>query len=412
MIKKLFYLFIFFAPFTSFFAISAWLRVPIVANQLLFILTLLGVLIYGKIKNKWLQQEDLLLLIFLGLVWLSFLFGFLEKRSFNHSLAYTNSILFLFFLTKYVIELQQISFKEISKVIYYSFLTVSFIMLIDFIGINFFKIEIRNWFSEVDGKISNMDYFIRSGFKRVAGVAEEPGHMALFYNIYFGISLFYLQSKNKIKVFIFPFLLFVICHFAMLSNAGIVLPIVALGFIFSYNKLKKLKISKRQIVIVASILFVFILTLAFIITFDIGNSSKFLEEFFDKVFFNESDKSYSSSGQRLKQWQRAFTNFINRPVLGHGPGFGVDEDPEGYLSVYFTVLADLGIVAFLTFLSFLGILIQKVLYLQKPSRSFLLFCIIVSFLHLIIIADFYHAPFWILLVLIQTKYREEKNKMV
>lgn len=409
MIKKLFYLFIFLAPFTSFFAVSSWLRLPVVVNQFLFVVTLFGVLVHKKIRNKWLVQEDLLLLIFLCFVWLSFLFGFLEKRSFNHSLAYTNSILFFFFLIKYVIEWQRISLLKISKVVYYSFLTASLIIIIDFIGINFLNIEIRNWYSEIDGKISNMDYFIRNGFKRVGGVAEEPGHMAFFYNIYFGISLFYLSSKNNIKTLIMPIILYLLCQFAMLSNAGIILPVFALLFIFIYNKLKKLKISKKQILIICSFLFIFLFTSIIFIFFDVGNSSKIIEEFFDKVFFNESDKSYSSSGQRLKQWERAFTNFIKKPVLGNGPGYGVNEDAEGYLSVYLTILSDLGILAFLTFLSFLVILIQRILYLDIYSRSFLLFCVMTCFLHLFIIADFYHAPFWILLVLIQLKYKENKK---
>ena len=96
MIKKLFLLFIFFAPFTSFFAISSWLRIPVVINQVLFVFLVLGTLIHGRLRRKWILKEDLLLIGLLLLVWLSFLFGFKEQRSFNHSLAYTNSIFFIF----------------------------------------------------------------------------------------------------------------------------------------------------------------------------------------------------------------------------------------------------------------------------------------------------------------------------
>ena len=82
MIKKLFYLFIFFAPFTSFFALSAWLRLPVVINQILFIFLIIGILQYNIVKTKWIVKEDLYLVAFLVLVWLSFVLGFREKKKF------------------------------------------------------------------------------------------------------------------------------------------------------------------------------------------------------------------------------------------------------------------------------------------------------------------------------------------
>ncbi len=411
MIKKLFYLFVFFAPFTSFFALSAWLRIPIIVNQLLFIVLIIGIFKKGKLKRKWILKEDLFLLGFLILVWLSFLFGFLEKRSFNHSLAYTNSILFYFFITKYVISSIKISSKQIAKIMYWSLLASSIIIIIDFIGINYLDFSVRRLFSKVDGAISNMDYFIRNGFKRVGGVAEEPGHMALFYNIYFGASLYYLNFKNSIKKYVIIALLFVFCQFAMFSNAGIVLPIIAFIIIFSINKLKKFNISHKQILLIILIFTTILIAIIATLLFDIGNISEALEKFWKKIIFNE-DTSYSSSGQRLKQWQRALQNFIKKPILGNGPGFGVDEDAEGYLSVYLTILSDIGIIAFLLFLSFQQALIQKIMKLKPSYRSFLLFSVITSFLHLIIVADFYHAPLWILFAFIQLVYKEKKTNFL
>lgn len=409
MIRKLFYLFIFFAPFTSFFAISAWLRLPVVINQLLFIILIIGTLKSNKVKTKWILKEDLFLLGFLVLIWVSFLFGFLEKRSFNHSLAYTNAVLFFFFLSKYTIEYLKITSIEIARIIYFSFLAMSFIMIVDFIGINYFNFSLRKLYSEVDGAISNMDYFIRAGLERVGGVAEEPGHMALFYNIYFGVSLYYIYSIKAVKKYKWLLMLFVFCHFAMMSNAGIVLPIFAGIIIFLINKLENLKISSKQLLIIICTAIILMLAVALILIFDFGNISAILEDFFDKVFFNEADKSYSSSGQRLKQWQRAFENFWKRPILGNGPGYGVNEDVEGYLSIYLTILSDIGILGFLFFLSFQDVIIRKTLKMNSVVRSFFLFSIITSFLHLIIIADFYHAPFWILLFMVQLVYKEQKE---
>ncbi|MDH5414252.1 MAG: hypothetical protein OEW87_08950 [Flavobacteriaceae bacterium] len=410
MVKKLFYLFIFFAPFTSFFALSGWLRLPVIINQILFILLMLSVLRQNTIRTKWILKDDLLLIIFLALVWVSYVIGFKETRSFNHSLAYTNSILFYFFLSKYIITVFHISSVKIGKIIYWSFLACSFIIIVDFIGKNYFNYSFRSVFSELDGVTSNMDYFTRAGLYRVGGVAEEPGHMAMFYNIYFGLSLYYIYRTEKTKLYKWILAIFIIAHFAMFSNAGIVLPIIAVFLIFSLNKLTRLKISIGQLTGLTALLISIAVVSGVLFFFDIGQSSQIFEEFFNKIFFSEN-LQYSSSGQRLKQWGRAFINFIKHPIFGNGPGFGVNEDPEGYLSVYLTILSDIGILAFIFFVAFLESIIINLWKLEKTIRSLLLFCVITSFIHLMIMADFYHAPFWILLVFIQLVTKENKEAL-
>ncbi|WP_407264079.1 O-antigen ligase family protein [Tenacibaculum maritimum] len=407
MIKKLFYLFIFFAPFTSFFALSAWLRLPVIINQLLFITLLITLLKNNRINTKWLVKEDLYLLSFLGLIWLSFFLGFREKRSFNHSLAYTNAIIFFFFLSKYVIHFLRVSSIKIAKVFYLSFIFSSIIILIDFIGKNYYNFSLRETYATSES--SNMNYFIRSNMFRVGGVAEEPGSMALFYNIYFGVSLYYLYQKDKIKLFKWLFILFALVHFAMLSNAGITLTLVALIIIFLINKLQHKVISKTQLFWIVGVFSLLILSSFFIIFFDIGHSNKFLEDFSNKIFFNESHKSYSSSGQRLLQWQRALVNFFKHPILGNGPGFGVHEDTEGYLSIYLTILSDIGFIAFVFFMGFIKKIIEKVMLLPIHIRNFILFSNITLLFHIFIVADFYHAPIWILFAFVQLIYREQKS---
>ncbi|MFL0136635.1 O-antigen ligase family protein, partial [Tenacibaculum maritimum] len=376
-------------------------------NQLLLITLLITLLKNNRINTKWLVKEDLYLLSFLGLIWLSFFLGFREKRSFNHSLAYTNAIIFFFFLSKYVIHFLRVSSIKIAKVFYLSFIFSSIIILIDFIGKNYYNFSLRETYATSES--SNMNYFIRSNMFRVGGVAEEPGSMALFYNIYFGVSLYYLYQKDKIKLFKWLFILFALVHFAMLSNAGITLTLVALIIIFLINKLQHKVISKTQLFWIVGIFSLLILSSCFIIFFDIGHSNKFLEDFSNKIFFNESHKSYSSSGQRLLQWQRALVNFFKHPILGNGPGFGVHEDTEGYLSIYLTILSDIGFIAFVFFMGFIKKIIEKVMLLPIHIRNFILFSNITLLFHIFIVADFYHAPIWILFAFVQLIYREQKS---
>ena len=189
------------------------------------------------------------------------------------------------------------------------------------------------------------------------------------------------------------------------------LPIIAVILIFSLNKLRRLKITTKQLFALFGLFFSILIVSGAFLFFDIGHTSQLLEEFFNKIFFNETTE-YSSSGQRLRQWGRALSNFIKHPIFGNGPGFGVNEDTEGYLSVYLTILSDLGIIAFLFFIAFQESLFSRVMKLKMTIRSILLFSVITSFFHLIIIADFYHAPLWILFVFIQLVYKENKEELI
>lgn len=407
MVKNLFHGFVFLAPFTSFFAISAWLRLPVIANQLLLLIVIVSVLIYGKVKTKFIFKEDLYLLVFLALVWVSLLLGYREKRSFNHTLAYTNAIVFFFFLSKYVVKHIKVTSRQISRTMCFSFVVSSLIILIDFIGINYFDFSFRKLFSVVDGKISNMDYYIRSGFRRVGGVAEEPGTMALFYNLYFGATLYFLIREKRIKTVAFCVVLFLFCHFAMLSSAGIALALFCSLTAFLFEKISRNKITKKQVNWIFIFIIFTLITLTSMLIFNIGNMRFHLVEFGNKIIFNESG-TVTSSGQRIFQWKRALTNFIQHPIFGHGPGFGVHEDHEGYLSVYLTILADIGMIAFIFFVAFQEAIFKKVIQLSNNIRPFLFFAVTTSFLHLCIVSDFYHAPLWILLVLIQLIHTEEK----
>jgi O-antigen ligase len=142
---------------------------------------------------------------------------------------------------------------------------------------------------------------------------------------------------------------------------------------------------------------------------DTGGINDYFSEFLNKVMFNESG-NVTSSGQRVYQWTRAVENFSIHPIFGHGPGYGVHEEQEGYLSVYLSILADIGIFAFLAFFMAIGLLFKKAQQISSKVRPFLLFAFLTSSTHLLIVSDFYHAPFWILLMLIQLVYTEEKKQ--
>ncbi|WP_372754881.1 O-antigen ligase family protein [Mariniflexile sp.] len=232
--------------------------------------------------------------------------------------------------------------------------------------------------------------------------------MANFYNIYFGISLYYLYCKHHFSKFKWVIVLFVCSHISLLSSAGIVLAIFSFLFIYFMNRIENFSISRKNLFWIGT---VFVLCTVLLIISFLNNADYNIGEIdgiIKKITFNEDTTNLTSSGQRLSQWTRAISNFIDHPFFGNGPGYGVHQDSEGYLSVYLTILSDIGIFALFSFVLFQIVLIAKIMRIQEPIRGFLLFSVITSFLHLFIIADFYQAPIWVLFVVIQLIYSEFK----
>lgn len=398
MLKKLLLLFIFFTPFTSYFAISGWLRLPIVLSLITSLFFLVSFIQRKKIKFDFFFVEDIFLFFFLITVYISFLLGYLEIRSLNHTLAYTISILLFFFTTKLIISNTDVSIKDISKTACNSFYIVSLIIILDSLLKNIYDIELRSMFVEPDGKVANMNYYIRSGFYSVAGVAEEPGNMAFYLNIFFSFAAFYYKSINKNLILLIVIL--IICQLMMLSSSGIANAIIALFLISFFSIFKNPKL-------ILSIFFFGLLSVIYITFFSNDRFKSNFNIIFNKVLFSES--KHSSSQARINQWSRGLDNFFKHPIFGNGPGFGVNEDQEGYLSVYLTILSDIGIIGFLLFALFLTIIFLKAYKIPKDFSKIVLFGIITSYLHIFVISDFYQPSFWILLIFVQLVHQKYKN---
>lgn len=397
--KSLLKIFIFFAPFTVYFAVSAWLRFPVMLILFLLIFSVLYFIKRKSINLKFIAPEDIFLIALLFLVLISLMFNFYGQRAFNHTLAYFFSIGLYYFFVKLLIVNTNLKVIEFVKVMYSSFITISIILILDTIGKNFNIISLRELFVPNNPSISNVKYFIRVGFFNTSGVAEEPGVMALFYNIYFCGALIYAHLMNKNLIILISLLL--LNQFLMFSAAGIFLPILSLLIVGNYQLLKNEKY-------VTFLLFFYFIIILFIGIY--WNKSKIiLENVFDKLFFNENNPG-SSSGARLNQWKRALNNFIESPLIGKGPGYGIQENSEGYLSIYLTILADIGILAFICFLLYLIALFLKIYQLRNFYSKILMYGFIIVALHIFIVSDFYQAPIWIFFILIQLIYNESKPK--
>jgi O-antigen ligase len=398
-IKNVFLLYIFFAPFTTYFAVSARLRFSVIINLML----LLGGGVYFLFKKKpklKVAFEDLLLLFLVSWVFIVMLIKYNNSRSVSHAIAFIYSILGYYLIPKIILFNLNILPEKLIKTVVYSFVTVSIIIIVDFLGKNFLGFELRTLIvgHHLQNDAANMSYYIRSGLYISGGTAEEPGSMGLMLNVFFPIALSYFWHNRKMTIFLTT--LYLLDLIMIMSAATMANAVIAFLFLFL------LYLKKRPKILIVSFLITVFFSVFFLLQKD-SKLGKVITHNIQKVTF--SDDSNLSSNARMYQWGRAIKDFIESPILGKGPGFGKSNDGEGYLSVHLTILVSYGIVGFLCYIIFFIISFVKAYSLNDKYRFFFMFSFITFFVHWGILSDFYHAPVWILLILIQYLFKKNKN---
>jgi O-antigen ligase len=121
------------------------------------------------------------------------------------------------------------------------------------------------------------------------------------------------------------------------------------------------------------------------------------------------DEQNVSVRVRSHVWKDAIDNWVDNPILGSGPGSSISmsEEQTGYHSVYLTLLSDTGIFSLLIFFIFILSQFNKVLRIAITHRNYLMFPLLTTVAHFAVVGDYYHAPFWILLITIQLTNRPE-----
>jgi O-antigen ligase len=117
---------------------------------------------------------------------------------------------------------------------------------------------------------------------------------------------------------------------------------------------------------------------------------------------------------RLAAWHAAADFAVDRPLLGIGPGnFAaryrqVAEEPAGLFVVkvvhnaYLDVAAELGLVAMLIFLAYLGLTLRRLLVADRLKRgppgfaSALAISLVVGIFAAVTLSEQYFAPFWLI----------------
>ena len=407
MLRKLVGIFIVLTPFTSYFAVSSWLRLPVIVLLILVAVFLLSIAIKQKIAAAALKvdREDFFLISFLLLVWASWLLGFGEGRSLNHAIAYTFAISFYYFIFRIIVNDNHIDSVFILRHFAITSIICCTIIILDWTLINLFSIGIRDYFVNVENNTANMLYFQRAYFFSVGGVAEEPGSMALLLNITAPLGLLYFEQRQNSKAYNILLAMYGVALFCLFSTAGLFNLFFAIGVLYLYNLIesKKIRISLNRIIFISA-------GLIAIIIIAVNNQhviDSITNEISQKLSLNTRDASASI---RTETWYKAFRDWRMNPLLGNGPGHGVQLYGSGYHSVYFSILADLGILSIFAFGTFILFKAIKVFLLPHPVRFYVGVAFIATTIHFAIVGDFYHAPFWILLILIGKLTFEERSQ--
>ncbi len=343
------------------------------------------ILFRPNIKNIAFYHEDLFLAAFLIIALISVLINPFTDRTFSNLLAYFFTVFAYFLGLKMAIQDLKITSMQLGKAIYYSAVLCCIIMVVDFLLANFLNFQLRPLFVNLENGTANMTYYQKWGVLTVGGVAEEPGSMALILNIYGLIGIYYAAEHLSKSKFNLLFLLY-ICALATSGSIGAIM-FVALSFLI---------LKFRQAFSFKFLLYT-ILALGFIAILGEVLIQGFLNEFQQKLVLSDDS---ASAVIRLLSWKKGFETWMQNPILGMGPGYGkVINGGEGYLSFFLTVLADLGLFAFITIILFLFKILTKAIKTDKSK--ILALSLLTTIFHLWILGDFYHAPFWILLVFIQ-----------
>ncbi len=391
--------FLVFSPFVSWLAISSWLRLPVVLILVLFLFSIPFLLlqILKKPLHFVLFQEDILMLLLLVFVWVSFFAGYGETRSFNHALSYTFAVVMYLIFFKLIFFRCSFSILQVTKYFFFSLLLCDWVVILEWYLLNNHHIEIRTLFLTGGDETSNMNFYIQKFFYSVAGVTEEPGHTAYFTNIMLPFAVFYANKQEK-KISLYIILIsHALCLLFLASAAGwafLVLSFLIVNFKSTWRYFKKYSF---YLVALAFVL----LVLAFLL-----NDTVYTNYLIEKISLSDSN---ASAYDRKLKIAASIKEWLNSPFFGQGPGYGVEKYESGYFSTFLTILSDTGIFSAFLFLCFFGLIVYRLLKSNSDVTTYANFSLVYLILHSSICVLYYHFPFWIPILLIQLDSWENKE---
>ncbi len=402
-------------PFTSAFALSGTINLPIITAMFL-----LGFNVVYNAKNKalpinFITKEIVLISLFLFFVLVSFLVnGLAYSFSLNHTLAYFSSFL-LFFISPFLFFISHTSpqqlLKSTLKVIFIAVLISSLFSLFEFTLTNFFSINVTDFIPRAN--VKDYDPMITGFLIRSRGFAEESGHYGFMMELFAPISVYYLyfskycNYSNTLKnIFTFCIVLSIITSFSV--STFILLPFcLVLSLIIKFKLISKAIVQQAKKIIITLVIL--------IIIWQVINLFIPLNEIL-LITLDEKFDSFSLN-DRLERSNYFWSTFPKLPLenilFGSGPSWykilGLDES-FSFLSLYQTITFENGLFGLLCIVVFFSSILVKLFRIKHTISIFFFTSFLCGILHYNNISNYWYPWFWFLLTFILFYYFSFKTK--
>lgn len=381
------------SSFTTWLAINEYLRLNIF---LLLCIGILNVVFYRYTKPFVIQKntkpERLFICLFLLIVTFSFVINYIfnyQPKIFSNYIATIFIFFLLYFYYSSVIQ-NYLSIEKCIKGLAYGGILLLIIITTDSLLVNFTEVELRSYF--IWGYEGNTDYFRRSVWISTSSPTEEPGITALYLNILFPFTLYYLNGWKRIICCI----LFLFCILSLFSSAGIVMLFTGILFISFLKSSVRTQISFLSVI--AVILIFFYITL---------RNNEFVQTAIEQWSFIEkvtlSGETQSSSERAIGLLQ-AIQDGIHHPFIGQGPGYGKAILKTGYLSTYLSFLGNYGLIAFLLFMAYWGSIWRKCFKLPPHIKYYFIYAFYSVSIGALIGDQLHTFALWLLIPIITKTY--------
>lgn len=416
--KYVFICFVFCMQFTSAFAISGTINLPIIIGALLFFVGILNVIYERKIERNIFCVEHILIILFLFIVLFSFCInGANAKSAINHTIAYISS--FLLFFTGPLLFFFQFSsdfktiFKFTLKAIFWCVIISCSFSLFEFVSTNFFGFNVTDYIPR--HSVEEYDPLILGFFIRSRGFSEESGHYAfmigilgpLFYYYLFKTDFCDIKKIYKI-ILLWIVILSIITSFSV--SSFIIIPFcIIIALLLNFRK--ALYTIRKKIIYISIILSSLIFS-GFLLNTKLP--------IFDLLYITITQKfdsfSFDDRKSRSDFFQNTFFSFpFENKLFGAGPSgvklLGYD-DSYTFLSLYQTICFEIGIIGVLL-ISCLFILTLVKNYISRQSIAPYFFVSIFSgIIHYNSISNYWYPFLWFSIafcIFCYNKVVDEKN---
>lgn len=379
---------------TDFFKING--KIPI---YMLFSLPIIfNVFRLKEIKKNTYDIGDLSIVLLIIYICIISLFNF-NSKTLIYLFTYSYILGGLYFIMKCVL-LNKVSGNKLLKINYYGVYITLHYILIEFISLNFFGINIQNFMLR---NRKNTATFLGK-FTRAYGFSTEPGVIAYYLTTLGMLALFYIFyiSNFSWKKKLYLSLVFILGEFFIYSTTGIFAILIGIFICFFV----KFKISKKRYLNKLIKNMMIILFLVILIFYNVDLLSEYLLPIFNKI---SKISEIGSGSKRIERWKEAIAIIQNNPITGIGLGAFSSRGEGSPISWYLFMAAETGIFSlvflFIFYLSKFLLLVRS----EIKGSGFMIVGLVGGIIHLAVISTFQYPYIFLYIIIIETYLKNQKE---